>query len=209
MANRTSLNLKMKNTLARSLPRAPAVPATRQAAKQSQAYFNNNSDGASSESGSEDEPVSLASVVAYGIVLRAPADLDSRRRDMLDDPEAFQKRIEAAIHLKFEDVQIGFEEITSGVIDERGKRNQGKMNFGLFVYVETKASWIEEARDPSACGLIERLNPERLALTSRERQCLSTAAKDIHEALFGRKGPTSFPGSKSQDGIDMCHILCM
>lgn len=166
-------------------------------------------DGESGSDSDDDDAVALASVVAYGIVLRAPSDLDSRRREMLTDPSMFQKRIEAAIRLKFDDVQIGFEEITSGVIDERGKRNAGKMNFGLFIYVESKASWIEEARDPSACGLMERLQPEKLALTSKERQCLIQASRDIYESLFGRKGPSSFPGSRDADGIDMCHVLCM
>jgi hypothetical protein len=157
----------------------------------------------------DDDNVSLASLVAYGVILRAPADLDGRRREMLNDPALFQKRIEAAIHLKFDDVQIGFEEITSGVIDERGKRVDGKMNFGLFVYVENKASWIEETRDPSACGLYERLSLDRLTLTSREKECLGKAARDIFEALFGRKGPSSFPGSRDPNGIDLCHVLCM
>ena len=180
-------------------------------------YFGKNeaskakaiSDNDSDDSGSDDDVVSLASVVAYGIILRAPADLDSRRREMLNDPAVFQKKIESAINLKYEDVQIGFEEISSNAINSKGQRSASKINFGLFIYIESKASWIEESRDPSACGLFERINVDRLVLTSREKSYLCQAARDIHQALFGRPGPASYPGSRDPNGIDLCHVLCL
>lgn len=158
------------------------------------------SDDGSSDGGDADAPV--AGLVSYGIVIRAPADLDSRRKELLDNPDAFQKRIDDVIQ-KYAEVQIGYEEISTGAVDEHGRRSPNKLQFSIFLYLENKASWLEETKDPSACGLLERLHMDSLVLSSSEKLHLKQAAKEVYESLFNRR----LPGGC--DSVDLCHVLCL